>query len=256
MKLLEEKAENDPQFGEGEGEGSFDDHGGWGENDANSESKAIARERLREAMKKGVEEASKSSRGFGNMHEDVKKAILQFVNGTVDWRAILRNFIGNAQRANRSNTIKRINKRFPYIHPGRKTNHSAHIAIAIDQSGSVSDEMLSMFFAELSGLSKLVTFTVVPFDTEVGEKLVYEWKKGQKHKVERVMQGGTDFNAPTEWVNKHPEIDGLIVLSDMQAPSPVPCRVRRLWMTDEYGKNSPYFQTNELVVEIKNNKRS
>ena len=188
--------------------------------------------------------------------EDVKKAILQFVNGSVDWRAILRNFIGNAQRANRSNTIKRINKRFPYIHPGRKTNHSAHIAIAIDQSGSVSDEMLSMFFAELSGLSKLVTFTVVPFDTEVGEKLVYEWKKGQKHKVERVMQGGTDFNAPTEWVNKHPEIDGLIVLSDMQAPSPVPCRVRRLWMTDEYGKNSPYFQTNELVVEIKNNKRS
>lgn len=253
MKLLEEKAENDPNFGDGQD--SFDDHDGWGENEANGDSKAIARERLREAMKKGVEEASKSSRGFGNMHEDVKRAILQFVNGSVDWRAILRNFIGNAQRANRSNTIKRINKRFPYIHPGRKTNHSAHIAIAIDQSGSVSDEMLSMFFAELNGLSKLVTFTVVPFDTEVGDKLVYEWKKGQKHRTERVMCGGTDFDAPTKWVNKHPEIDGLIVLTDMQAPAPVPCRVRRMWMTDRAGKESPYFQTNEIVVEVKNNKK-
>ena len=185
------------------------------------------------------------------MHDSVKKMIMAFVNGTVDWRAVLRNFIGQSQRANRSNTIKRINKRFPYIHPGRKTNHAAHIAIAIDQSGSVDDGMLSLFFAELTSLSKLVTFTVVPFDTETNDKLVYQWKKGQKHTVERVMQGGTDFNAPTEWTNKHPEIDGLIVLTDMQAPSPKPCRVRRLWVTTEECKESPYFQTNELVIAVK-----
>jgi len=257
MQLLKDKF---PDGGNGEGEGQgappgdeFDDHDGWGQNEANGESKAIAKERLREAMKKGVEEAAKRSNGFGNMHESVKKAIMAFVNGTVDWRAVLRNFIGQSQRANRSNTIKRINKRFPYIHPGRKTNHAAHIAIAIDQSGSVSDEMLSLFFAELNNLSKLVTFTVVPFDTEVGEKLVYQWKKGQKHTVERVMQGGTDFNAPTEWVNKHPEIDGLIVLTDMQAPLPKPCRVRRLWVTTPDCKESPYFQTNELVIAVKKN---
>lgn len=254
MKLLEEKF---PDGGNGEGDASgipgdgMDDHGGWGENEANGESKAIAKERLREAMKKGVEEASKTARGFGDMHEDVKKAIMAFVNGSVDWRAVLRNFIGQSQRANRSNTIKRINKRFPYIHPGRKTNHSAHIAIAIDQSGSVSDEMLQLFFAELNSLSKLVTFTVVPFDCEVGEKLIYQWKRGEKHRCERVMNGGTDFNAPTGWVNKHPEIDGLIVLTDMQAPAPIPCRVRRLWVTTPEYKENPYFQSKELVIAVK-----
>lgn len=257
MKLLQEKSKDDDK-GDGEGGDSgetIDCHDGWGENEANAESKAIAKERLREAMKKGVEEASKSSRGFGNMHEDVKKAIIQFVNGTVDWRAVLRNFIGQSQRSNRSNTVKRINKRFPYIHAGRKTNRTAHIAIAIDQSGSVSDEMLGMFFAELENLSKLVTFTVVPFDTEVGKNLIYEWKKGKRHTVQRVMQGGTDFNAPTKWANNHPEIDGLIVLTDMQAPAPVPCKVRRLWLTDEYGKSNPYFQSNELVIQIKKKNR-
>ena len=233
--------------------GDLDDHDGWGgePGQESSEAAAIARERLREAMKKGVEEASKSSRGFGSMHESVKQAIIQFVNGSIDWRAILRNFIGQSQRSNRSNTIKRINRRFPYIHPGRKTNRTAHIAIAIDQSGSVSDDMLSLFFGELANLSKLVTFTVVPFDTEVDDKLVYEWKKGEKHRVERVMQGGTDFDAPTKWVNNHPEIDGLIVLTDMQAPAPVPCKVRRLWCTTPEYKDSPYFRTNELVIAVK-----
>ena len=254
-QLLKDKFPEGGNGNDGDGSGipgdEFDDHGGWGENEANAESKAIAKERLREAMKKGVEEAAKKSNGFGNMHDSVKKMIMAFVNGTVDWRAVLRNFIGQSQRANRSNTIKRINKRFPYIHPGRKTNHAAHIAIAIDQSGSVDDGMLSLFFAELTSLSKLVTFTVVPFDTETNDKLVYQWKKGQKHTVERVMQGGTDFNAPTEWANKHPEIDGLIVLTDMQAPLPKPCRVRRLWVTTEEYKESPYFQTNELVIAVK-----
>ena len=257
MALLQEKYKDQPEDGEmqapGGGEGEMDDHEGWGGevSEEAAAASAIARERLREAAKKGVEEASKSSRGWGNMHESVKKMILNFVNGSVDWRAVLRNFIGQSQRSDRSNTIKRINKRFPYIHAGRKTNRTAHIAIAIDQSGSVDDDMLSLFFAELEGLAKLVTFTVVPFDTEVGDNLVYQWKKGSKHRVERVMQGGTDFNAPTEWVNKHPEIDGLIVLTDMQAPTPKPCRVRRLWATTEDCKNNPYFQTNELVIGIR-----
>jgi predicted metal-dependent peptidase len=156
-----------------------------------------------------------------------------------------------SQRANRSNTVKRINKRFPYIHAGRKTNHTAHIAIAIDQSGSVDDEMLSTFFGELNNLSKIVTFTVVPFDTEVDDRLVYTWKKGEKRRADRVMYGGTDFNAPTQWTNKHPEIDGLIVLTDMQAPAPVPCKVRRLWATTPECKSHPYFQTNEIVIGIK-----
>ena len=271
-ELLQQKFGADVQGegdeGDGEGEAQqgkmpgkgHDDHDGWGDSDQNGDggdstardaARSIAKERLRDACRKGMDEAAKASAGFGNMPEDIRKMILRLINGGVDWRAILRNFIGQSQRSNRSNSIKRINRRFPYIHPGRKTNRTAHVAIAIDQSGSVDDELLALFFGELDSLSKLATFTVVPFDTRVGDKLVYEWKKGQKHECKRVMHGGTDFDAPTKWTNEHPEIDGLIVLTDMQAPAPVPCRVRRLWLTDEAGKESQYFKTNELVIPIK-----
>lgn len=261
LSMLEEKFGPPPESADGDsmqvvGE-LTDNHDGWDgdgegqDTDAGSAARAIAKERLREAARKGAEAAARSSHGWGDMHQSIREMIMRFINGSVDWRSVLRNFIGNAQRANRSNTIKRINRRFPYIHAGRKTAHAAHIAIAIDQSGSVSDELLGLFFAELNGLAKLATFTVVPFDTQVDDKLVHQWKKGQRFQPVRVMSGGTKFDAPTEWVNNHPEIDGLIILTDMEAPAPKPCRTRRLWMTDERGKEKPFFQTDELVVAVR-----
>lgn len=241
--------------GEGNGEpcdcGNFDSHDGWGDGELGDEVKELAKERLREALREGMKEAEKSSKGYGNMPADVKRHIVRFVNGVVDWKAVLKQFIGQSQRSSRTNTVKRINHRYPYIHAGKKTLRNAHIAISIDQSGSVSDELLALFFAELENLSKLATFTVIPFDTRVGEKLIYTWKKGQKHQVERVMSGGTCFDAPTEYVNKHAEFDGHIILTDMQAPAPKPSKVRRMWMTDMAGYEDPYFKTNERVIPIR-----
>ena len=125
----------------------------------------------------------------------------------------------------------------------------AKIAISIDQSGSVSDEMLAAFFNELNNLAKIATFTVVPFDTEVDEKLVYTWKKGMNRKKERVKYGGTDFDAPTKYVNDK-GFDGHIVLTDMQAPKPINSKCQRMWMTTKDCISSMPFKTNERVIPV------
>ena len=167
----------------------------------------------------------------------------------VDWRKVLRFFVKSSQRADRSSSIKRINRRYAYVHPGRKANRVAKLAVSIDQSGSVSDEMLSLFFAELNKLSAIAEFVVIPFDTQVDENLVYTWKKNKHQKPERVMMGGTDFNAPTDYVNKG-GFDGHIILTDMCAPKPRPSKCQRMWMTTpEYAKAN-YFATNERVVIV------
>lgn len=245
--------------GEGDGQGptcdgscgNIDSHDGWGEGEIPQEVKELAKERLREALKDAVKEANKSSNGWGNVPADIRKEVMRFINGTIDWKAVLRMFIGQSQRSFHSNTVKRINRRYPYIHPGRKVNHTAKIAVSIDQSGSVSDELLSLFYAELDNLAKLASFTIIPFDTRVGEDKIYVWKKGERRGHERVMCGGTDFDAPTAYVNKHGEFDGHIILTDMQAPAPKPSHCRRMWMTDLAGAESPYFKTNERVIPIK-----
>ena len=123
-----------------------------------------------------------------------------------------------SQKANKRSTVRKINKRYPYQHPGKKASRTAKIAIAIDQSGSVSDSMLAAFFAELNSLAKLAEFTVIPFDTRVDPELNWVWKKGQTRKRERTMCGGTCFDAPTKFVNETCCFYGLIICTYMESP--------------------------------------
>lgn len=240
--------------GEGEGEGqgqsngngnpldgmdSFDDHSGWDEVD--EQTKQIAEERVKEFVKDAVNEVSSSSRGWGSVPADFRKEIIASITTRVDWRKVLRYFVKQSQKANKRSTIRKINKRYPYMHPGKKATRTAKIAIAIDQSGSVSEDMLAAFFSELNSLAKLAEFTVIPFDTRVDPEKNWTWKKGMSRKTERTMYGGTCFDAPTKFVNETGGFDGLIICTDMEAPKPVACRVQRMWITDERHGNRPYF---------------
>jgi len=263
----DEQFNQQPQGGDGDGEGgegggqgqgqpggsgsglpdSLDDHSGWGEVD--QETKAMAEERLKDAIRKATEEVNSGGRGWGSVSQGMRKKIQSMVTPKVNWRSVLRYFIKTSQRANKRSTVRRINKRFPYIHAGKKVNRTAKIAISIDQSGSVSDDMLALFFAELNGLAKYAEFTVVPFDTVVAESEVYIWKKGKRRTFERVSCGGTCFNAPTKWVNER-QFDGHIILTDMEAPKPKPSRCQRMWMTTPDCAERPYFTTNERVIAV------
>ena len=257
LKMLKE----DPQFqkkseggdGDGGGDGgmpdSMDDHSGWDKSSEGDEG-AVARERLRDILDKASKECNQSGRGWGSVSAEVRKEIQKFLNPTIDWRKMLSYFIKTSRKANKRSTVRRLNRRYPRIHSGTKVTRMANIAISIDQSGSVSDIMLAKFFAELSNLSKLATFTVIPFDTEVDESKVFVWKKGENREWERVLSGGTCFDAPTKYVNKH-KFDGHIVLTDMYAPKPVPSKCQRMWITDEQGKANSYFDTNEIILAIK-----
>ena len=245
--LKEDPEMNGEGEGNGEGDENFDDHEGWSDGEIDNTMKEIAKQGLKEALKKASEEANKSS--WGSVPADVRRDIMDKITPTVDWRKMLRYFIKTSQRCDKSSTVRKVNKRAPRIWSAKKTNRVAKIAISIDQSGSVSDDMLALFFSELNGLAALATFTVIPFDTRVDDKLVYEWKKGKKHVWERVMCGGTDFNAPTKYVNEG-DWDGHIVLTDMQAPKPLSSRCSRIWFTDKANAANPYFKTTELVVPV------
>ena len=247
-----QEGNGNPQDGDGKGGGNglpdtMDSHDEWGGSSADDN--AIAKERLREMLEQASKEANRSN-NWGSVSSEVRKEIQKFLNPSVDWRKMLRYFIKTSRKANKRSTIRRLNKRYPRIHSGHKVTRVANIAISIDQSGSVSDVMLASFFAELNNLSKLATFTVIPFDTEVDESKVFTWKKGENRDWERVLCGGTCFNAPTKYVNER-DFDGHIVLTDMYAPKPIPSKCQRMWMTDDEGKTHSYFDTKEIVVAIK-----
>jgi predicted metal-dependent peptidase len=246
----EEEGDGDGEGGDKPGSSSgngFDDHSDWGDSDGTDERRKIAEERLKESIKEAFVEAQ--SKGFGSVSAGMRRTIKEVITPKVNWRAVLRSFVKASQRADRTSTIKRLNRRYAYVHPGRKAKRQAKIAVSIDQSGSVSDSMLTAFYSELEKLSQIADFTIVPFDTEVSEAHVHVWKKGERHEKTRYMHGGTCFNAPTKWVNEN-KFDGHIVLTDMEAPKPVSSNCQRMWMTTKACAERPYFQTNERVIAI------
>ena len=257
LEALKKMQEDQQQDGEGNGEpgeggdpfgnaDSLDSHDEFGEVDGTTQE--IASERMKEAIKKAAEEAEKS-RNWGSVSSSMRSDIMDRIATKVDWRKVLRYFVKTSQRADKRSTPRRLNKRFPKVHPGKRVRRQAKIAVSIDQSGSVDDGMLAAFFSELNKLAEIAEFTVIPFDTRVAEDKIYVWKKGQNKKTERVLTGGTCFDAPTKYVNEH-GFDGHIILTDLMAPKPVPSKCQRMWMTTKAYAARPYFSTNERIIAI------
>lgn len=251
-KLLEEQQKNEDDDGGGDDYlDSFDDHSMW--DDVPEDSREYVEGRIKSMIEKAVKFADSTPSGWGNMPEYLQREIRLSLSTIINWRLVLRQFIGTLVRGDRTSSIKRINKRFPYIHPGTKRNYVAKLLIAIDQSYSVDDEMLNEFFNELASLTKRVTVDILHFDSGADVKEVYTWKKGTRPALLRTRAGGTNFDAPTNVLNdpkNRGRWDGMLVMTDGECSAPGPSRIKRGWVI---GKGQKLlFPTSEIVITLDN----
>ncbi len=222
--------------GGGEGEpkdgvpGTMDDHGGWDEGEMSEAEKELVKGKVKQALKEAVAKCDSSGK-WGSVGAEMRGTLRAMCSNEVDWRKVLRNFCGMSQRANKSRTMKRINRKYPYIHSGRKIGHSANVAVYVDQSGSVDDDALALLYAELNQLARKVTFTFIPFDSSVDTENEFVWKRGSKAILTRYRCGGTNFVAVAEHANNNRHrFDGYIVMTDGEAADPGVSRLRRAWV--------------------------
>ena len=173
-----------PGMGDGSGDGdgetdeveldSGDVHDMW--DDVPEEIRDMVEGKTKGIVERAVRSADNRSNGWGSIPSEIVSEIRASVLQIVDWKQVLKNFVGMQNRGYRSTTLKRINKRYPYIHPGIKRGYNPKILMAVDQSGSVDDKSLETVFGVLRDCSKRTTFTVLPFDHTVDEKNMFEWK--------------------------------------------------------------------------------
>lgn len=240
--------------GEGEGSvGSVDDHDLWDEMD--EDIKDMIREQVRDMVSRGIRDCD-SSNSWGTVPMELQKTLREMVAGQVDWKAVLRNFIGMSVSCEKSNSIKRVNRKYPYIHPGRKKKYRAKIVVYIDQSGSVGDDNIEEMFGELNCLARHVDFTVFPFDTEVSVADRLEWKRAQKKPTIRFRSGGTDFSAPTKHFNEHKgEWDGMVIMSDGECSKPVAALGRRAFIIVPNKKLQFEPDSSDVIIQMTQDKR-
>jgi predicted metal-dependent peptidase len=253
---LQEFAQENPGGlgGDGEWVDSLDDHDGWDE--VPEEHREYVEGKVKSIVEKAVREADATSTGWGNVPHEIRDDIRRSVSNIINWRQVLRQFVGTLVRCNRTTSIKRINRRYPYIHPGIKRGWQAKLLIAMDQSGSVYNAMLEEFFSELGSLTKKIDISILPFDSHCDEKDIYEWKKGQALQAKRTRAGGTDFNAPTRVFNdpkNRGRWDGLLIMTDGCAPQPGSTRGKRGWVLGQ-GCTIPW-NTSELQIFLTKGKQ-
>lgn len=230
--LLENKDEIMPPPGEEGSEagmpGGMDDHDGWG--DISDEERQIAEGKLKQAVSEAVKRCDRNGQ-WGSVTSGTRTLLRKMVNDSVNWKRVVQSFCGMSQRASKARTHKKVNRKYPYIHPGVKRGHSASVGVYMDQSGSVGDEEVEMFFGALNQLGRITNFTLIPFDYTVDEKNIMKWRKGQKPPPVRHRHGGTSFHAVEAHVKENlDKFDGHIILTDGEAADPGPSRLRRCWV--------------------------
>lgn len=219
----------EPGDGEGGGApgmpGPMDDHDGWDE--LSDEERELVKGKVKQALEEAVRD-SDSSGQWGSVPGSVRGTLRDMISNEIPWQSVLKQFCGMTRRANRAGNIKRINRKYPGIHPGIERGYTSSIAVYIDQSGSVDDESLALFFGELKQLARRTKITVFNFDTQVDLDSEREWDRSRTPGLNRTRCGGTDFEAPTKHANANTSrFDGYLILTDGECYEPSKSRLKR-----------------------------
>ena len=208
--------------------GSFDSHDDWDNSD--SDMKDIIDDKVKKALEKAIKDADASGK-WGSVSSSMRGKLREMISTEVDWRAVLKRFIGSSRRGTRTTSWTRLNKKYAGRVQGVKRGYTSSIAVYIDQSGSVGNDDLELAFANLRNLAKKTEFTTFHFDTSVDVESETSWKRGRTPEASRTRCGGTDFECVTKHANanKH-RFDGYLIITDGEAPKPSTSHLKRGWL--------------------------
>lgn len=234
----------------------IDEHDKWGEVD----SEDIADEVVDSILDQAVQESQKAkTNSWGSIPQSIQDMILSRRNKTRDWRAYLRFFMKRLRAVQTESSMKRYNKKLPYIHPGFKRTNTSRVIVFVDQSGSMSDEDIGRGFNEICQIADHGTAISYNFDTEIDFNSKTTWKKNQidVSKWKRTRAGGTDFSCIAEYLNKHKgEYDGAVIITDGYAAQIPPVKGTKVLFLITPGGTAEAKQPSDMVVMMDKDTKS
>ena len=156
--------------------------------------------------------------------------IEEIVPPKFDWRGFIRRFTGVSTRVFTKKIRRKENRRFS-DNPGLKIKMKQHMLLAIDTSGSVSDDELKEFMNEIHHIYKTgVDITIVQCDTEIQSIEPYRGK----HELKVSGRGGTYFDPVLSYFNENlKKFTSLVYFTDGEAHASIKPRGNVLWVISE-----------------------
>ncbi|MBB4092427.1 hypothetical protein HGG72_08305 [Ochrobactrum pecoris] len=235
---------DDENNGDDSAEGQGDTGGCGGTMDGCAQHDEAAKAELRAEMQTQIRQAAMTAKAAqaGKLPAGVQRIIDELLMPKVDWRAVLRRFIDES--STRDFSWAKPNRRLlplGLVTPGTIADGVSHIVIAVDTSGSIDDEILRDFAAEINGAfgeGAVDRLTVIYADATVNH--VEEFETGDELVLHPKGGGGTAFSDTFRLINaEYPDAKATIYLSDLyvgdfgdEPPHPV------LWGV--YGRNRDF----------------
>lgn len=186
----------------------LDDHIDW-EKDGEGRP-AYSKEELkqiRDEIREATMQAANAA-GAGNTPANVQRMIKELTEPKMNWRELLRQQIQSTIKTDYS--FSRPNRKGWHtgaILPGMKFDETIDIAVSLDMSGSITDEMSMDFITELKGIMdeyKDYNIKLWCFDTKVYNEQDFDGYSGEDILNYEIMGGGgTDFMCNWEYMKEH-----------------------------------------------------
>lgn len=178
-----------------------------------------------------------SEEGWGGLGGDLKRQIKEQGDFSFDYRRALTQFRQSIVSANRSLTRMRPSRRYGFKAMGSRYDRKANVLIAVDVSGSITDESFGNFYHAIRNfffLGLIEKIDLIFFDVNLkNTKPIPFTKNINLNQIKG--RGGTNFQSPLDFFSLHSsEYSGLIIFTDGEGEVPkLECQKKNiLWILD------------------------
>jgi predicted metal-dependent peptidase len=192
-----------------------------------------------QALKSKLRDLIEEARPGGGVPQAISGELdTVYAQARIDWKTMFKRFLTGRGRMEARATYKRESRRYD-SYPGSKRSIGLRVLIALDESGSISNDQLQTFFNELMAINRITNaqILVTEFDTECTKPLpAAEYRQTRK----REKSGGTDFR-PVFALADSLKLPQVVIFTDGEGTAPERVSQKVLWVLTKGGKQpAPY----------------
>ena len=175
-----------------------------------------------------VNEKKGSTKEWGKFSMDMMGQIVAASTPKISYKDLLRRFHNSVVATKQYASRMKVNRRHDLVLPGFKREFKSKLILAIDTSGSMSDDDIAEAFAVVNSICRHSQLEYILFDTKI--TLIEKNFKKAKASFKITARGGTDFQEVINYAEKQ-KSDGLIIYTDGYASAPTkPQKTKVLWL--------------------------
>ncbi len=174
-----------------------------------------------ELQRQRINELIERTTDWGSLPAEIVERIKASTRARINNRLIWEGFHSTILSSHRQLTRMRPNRRTEFLQMGSTRQFDTHLLVAIDTSGSITDAMLADFYSAINRIFRygVIQIDVCQFDAALGP--IVEMHHASRE-VEVKGRGGTSYQPLFDYIMRKPhDYDGLIILTDGQAPPPM-----------------------------------